>query len=69
MKPLSLLVYQGDVTMAEVVIDPICGTPDIEDQKVNGKAISKHSMDVCPEQLLNWLTLHISYFQEVCEAN
>jgi len=27
-QPLSLLVYQGDVTMAEAVIDPICGTPE-----------------------------------------
>ena len=64
LEPLSLFVYQGYVTTAEVVIDPICGTPDIEEREVNGKDICKHSTDGYPEQLLNRLIVHVSYLQE-----
>ena len=43
LRPLSLFVYQGVVTTAEIVIDPICDTQDV------GRA----------EHLLNALCIHV----------
>ena len=62
LRPLSLYVYQGTVTTAEVVIDPMCGKVDSEGQQMEGK-IYKGSTCTNKEKskrLLNKLCIHVS---------
>ena len=62
LRPLSLYVYQGTVTTAEVVIDPVCEKVDSEVQHMEGK-ICKGSACTNEEKskrLLNKLCIHVS---------
>ena len=61
LRPLSLFVYQGTVTTAEVVIDPVCEKVDSEGQQVEGK-ICKGSTctNEKSKRLLNKLCIHVS---------
>ena len=58
LRPLSLFVYQGVVTTAEIVIDPIC---DTETQQTRIYEGLRRSTDVRKaEHLLNSLCIHVS---------
>ena len=57
LRPLSLSVYQGVVTTAEIVIDPIC---DTETQQMRMyKGIRRSTDDGKAKQLLNSLCVHV----------
>ena len=60
LRPLSLFVYRGIVTTAEVVIDPMCEQVDSEGQQMEGKVCTGSTNEEKPEQLLNKLCIHVS---------
>ena len=60
LRPLSLFVYRGIVTTAEVVIDPVCEQVDSEIQQMEGKVCTGSTNEEKPEQLLNKLCIHVS---------
>ena len=60
LRPLSLFVYRGVVTTAEVVIDPMCADLDREVQQVERKVCKGSTKKKKPEQLLNKLCIHVS---------
>ena len=62
LRPLSLFVYQGIVTTAEVVIDPVCEKADSEVQQMKGKVCtgSTCTNKEKSKQLLNKLCIHVS---------
>ena len=63
LRPLSLFVYRGIVTTAEVVIDPMCEKVDSEGQQMQqmeGKVCTWSNNEEKPEQLLNKLCIHVS---------
>ena len=63
LRPLSLFVYQGIVTTAEVVIDPVCEKADSEVQQMEGKVCKGRSTCTNEEKskrLLNKLCIHVS---------
>ena len=57
LRPLSLFVYQGVVTTAEVVIDPICDTESQQTRTYKG--IRRNTDDWKAEHLLNTLCIHV----------
>ena len=60
LRPLSLFVYRGIVTTAEVVVDPMCADLDSEVQQTEGKVCKGSTNKEKPEQLLNKLCIHVS---------
>ena len=60
LRPLSVFVYRGVVTTAEVVIDPMCADLDSEDQQMEGKVCKESTNEEKPEELLNKLCIHVS---------
>ena len=60
LRPLSLFVYRGIVTTAEVVIDPMCADCDREVQQVEGKICERSTKKKKTEELLNKLCIHVS---------
>ena len=62
LRPLSLFVYQGIVTTAEVVIDPVCEKADSVDQQMEGKVCkgSTCTNEEKSKRLLNKLCIHVS---------
>ena len=60
LRPLSLFVYQGIVSTAEVVIDPLCANVDNENQQVEGKVYKGSTNKKKPEELLTKLCIHVS---------
>ena len=60
LRPLSLFVYRGVVTTAEVVIDPLCADLDSKVQQVERKVCKGSTKKKKPEQLLNKLCIHVS---------
>ena len=57
LRPLSLFVYQGVVTTAKVVIDPICDAETKQTRMYKG--IRKRIDDGIAKQLLNSLCIHV----------
>ena len=57
LRPLSLFVYRGVVTTAEIIIDPICEKADSEDRQVEGTICTPKEKS---EHLLNKLCIHVS---------
>lgn len=57
LRPLSLFVYQGVVTTAEVVVDPICDTESQQTRTYKG--IRRSTDDWKAEHLLNTLCIHV----------
>ena len=60
LRPLSLFVYRGIVSTAEVVIDPMCANVDNENQQVEGKVCKGSTNEEKPKELLNKLCMHVS---------
>ena len=60
LRPLSVFVYRGVVTTAEVIIDPLCADLDSEVQQMEGKVCKGSIKKKKPEQLLNKLCIHVS---------
>ena len=60
LRPLSLFVYRGVVTTAEIVVDPMCADLDSEVQQMEGKVCNESSNKEKPEELLNKLCIHVS---------
>ena len=60
LRPLSLFVYQGIVSTAEVVIDPMCANVDNENQQMKGKVYKGSTNKKKPEELLTKLCIHVS---------
>ena len=60
LRPLSLFLYQGIVTTADVVIDPMCADLDSEVQQMERKVCKESTKKKKPEQLLNKLCIHVS---------
>ena len=63
LRPLSLFVYRGTVTIAEVVIDPVCEKQDSEGHQIEGKICTNEEK---PEELLNTLCIHVSMLNLCC---
>ena len=63
LRPLSLFVYRGVVTTAEVVIDPVC---EQVDQHMEGKVCTGNTNEKKPERLLNKLCIHVSMLNLCC---
>ena len=63
LRPLSLFVYRGVVTTAEVVIDPVC---EKVDQHMEGKVCTGSTNEKKPERLLNKLCIHVSMLNLCC---
>ena len=66
LRPLSLFVYRGVVTTAEVVIDPMCADLDSEVQQVERKVCKESTNEEKPEELLNRLCIHVSIYLNLC---
>ena len=62
LRPLSLFVYRGIVSTAEVVIDPMCADLDNEVQQMKGKVCKESTNEEKPEELLNRLCIHVSTY-------
>ena len=60
LRPLSVFVYRGVVTTAEVVVDPMCADLDSEVQQMKGKVCKGSTNKKKPEELLNKLCIHVS---------
>ena len=60
LRPLSLFVYRGIVTTAEVVIDPMCADLDSENQQTERMVCKGSTNKEKPEDLLNKLCIHVS---------
>ena len=60
LRPLSLFVYQGVVTTAEVVVDPMCVDLDSEVQQIEGKICNGSTNKKKTEELLEQLCVHVS---------
>ena len=62
LRHLSLFVYRGIVTTAEVVIDPMCADLDSEVQQMERKVCKGSTNKEKPEELLNRLCIHVSIY-------